>query len=125
MQITCKTHGKVQARIDRDYKAWCPECVAGPPIAMQLDSEYPVGVWASAAVIRDLRQEVGRARAKLPANKHLLAALMEEVGELAEALLKAEPKARIQAEALQVACVAIRIFEEGDSSFENWEGEKE
>ena len=62
--------------------------------------------------------EVQRARSKFPGNKHNLAALVEEVGELAKAFLKDEPHARIRAEAIQVACMAIRIAEEGDEAFD-------
>jgi hypothetical protein len=62
--------------------------------------------------------EVKRAREKFPSNRHLLAALTEEVGELAEALLDNQGKDREYAEAMQVACVAIRIMEEGDSDFD-------
>jgi NTP pyrophosphatase (non-canonical NTP hydrolase) len=65
----------------------------------------------------DVAEEVMRARAKFPSNEHLLAALMEEVGELAKALLEGESVERIRAEAAQVACVAVRIIEEGDSDF--------
>jgi len=43
---------------------------------------------------------------------------MEEVGELAQALLDDHGIARVREEAKQVACVAIRIMEECDSSFE-------
>lgn len=63
-----------------------------------------------------LSREIEHSRAKFPGNEHKLAALMEEVGELANALLEGRPRS-VQAEALQVACVAIRIFEEGDSDF--------
>ena len=61
--------------------------------------------------------EVRRARVKHPGNAHLLAALVEEVGELAKALLEREPRERLRAEAMQCACVAIRIMEEGDADF--------
>lgn len=61
--------------------------------------------------------EVMRARFKFPANAHLLAALMEEVGELAQAMLEGRPRDEIEKEAIQVACVAVRIVEEGDSDF--------
>lgn len=64
-------------------------------------------------------EEVERARAKFPSNKHLLAVLTEEVGELAQAMLQHKDWREIQKEAMQVACVAIRIMEEGDSDFEN------
>ena len=61
--------------------------------------------------------ELKRARAKFPGNEHLLAALMEEVGELAQAYLKGNvSEARV--EAIQVACLAVRIIEEGDAEFE-------
>lgn len=63
------------------------------------------------------RKEVHRARAKFPTNEHLLAALAEEVGELNHAFLEGEGKARIQAEARQVAAVALRIATEGTSEF--------
>ena len=65
-----------------------------------------------------LTNEVGRARAKFPSNEKLLAALMEEVGELAQAMLQRKPLAEIRKEALQVACVAVRIYGEGDSDFD-------
>jgi NTP pyrophosphatase (non-canonical NTP hydrolase) len=62
--------------------------------------------------------EVIRARLKFPSNKHLLTALVEEVGELAQAMLQDKPRDEIQREAIQVACVAMRIVEEGDSAFD-------
>jgi len=62
--------------------------------------------------------EVCRARKKFPSNQHLLAALGEEYGELCKAYLENEGKDRVYAEAKQVACVAIRIMEEGDSDFD-------
>lgn len=61
--------------------------------------------------------EVTRARLKFPGNRLLLAALMEEVGELARALLQRHDKDSIEKEAIQVACVALRIVEEGDATF--------
>lgn len=60
--------------------------------------------------------EIVRARVKFPGNRFLLAALTEEVGELARALLQRKPDDAWR-EALQVACVAMRIFEEGDATF--------
>lgn len=67
--------------------------------------------------IAALTAELKRARAKFPANAKLTVALMEEVGELAQALLQGKAKDEIVKEALQVACVAVRIAEEGDSDF--------
>ena len=70
-------------------------------------------------VIDALTAEVVHARTKFPGRRHLLAALMEEVGELAQAMLQAQPRDRIQREALQVACVALRLYEEGDEAFDD------
>ncbi len=70
--------------------------------------------------IEMLQAEVCRARTKFPERKHLLAALTEETGELARSFLDCEGPDRIRAEALQVACVAMRIYEEGDASFDGW-----
>lgn len=68
--------------------------------------------------LRDLVDEMARARDRFPnASKNFLA-LIEEVGELGTALLEIEGRGRIKAEALQVACVAMRIYEEGDPTIE-------
>lgn len=64
-----------------------------------------------------VREEMDRARAKVPGNRFMLAALTEEVGELARALLQSRSREEVQAEAIQVACVALRIVEEGDATF--------
>jgi NTP pyrophosphatase (non-canonical NTP hydrolase) len=60
--------------------------------------------------------ETLRARIKFPGNRFLLAALMEEVGELADALRLGKDKDSIDRECIQVAALAVRILEEGDSS---------
>ncbi len=63
--------------------------------------------------IHALEDEIRRARSKFPSNRLMLAALMEEVGELANAIIEGGDWKN---EALQVACVAIRIVTEGDST---------
>lgn len=73
-----------------------------------------------AATLAEVGREVARARAKFPSNEHLLAALVEEVGELAQALLQGQPAPEVVAEAIQVAAVAVRIVEEGDADFGAW-----
>ena len=65
--------------------------------------------------------ELQFARSKFPGNNLNFPALIEEVGELAKALLdhsygKCEAK-DVYAEALQVAVMAIRIAEEGSAEF--------
>lgn len=60
-----------------------------------------------------LDAEIERCRAKFPSPRFLLPALIEEVGELAQAIMAGDRKATIK-EAIQVACVAMRIAEERD-----------
>ena len=71
-----------------------------------------------ATTLFDIAAEVVRARKKFPSREHLLAALGEEYGEVCKAYLENQGKDRVYSEAKQVACVAIRIMEEGDSDFD-------
>lgn len=66
-------------------------------------------------ILQDIISELTRARAKFPGNRFRLPALVEEVGELAEAILDGD-KAAIRREAIQVASTAIRIAEEDDAT---------
>lgn len=70
------------------------------------------------ATLTVLCREICEARGKFPDNEKLLAALMEEVGELAQSMLQRRGRGQVKIEALQVACVALRIYEEGDSDFD-------
>jgi NTP pyrophosphatase (non-canonical NTP hydrolase) len=76
---------------------------------------------------QDVRAELREARRKFPDPNFLLAAHMEEVGELAQALLdhRLNPclgtAVHARDEAIQVACVAQRIACEGDPSL-SWPG---
>lgn len=67
------------------------------------------------STIANLNQEVSRARYKFPKPDGLNAALVEEAGEWAHEVLIA-PLAREnhRRELLQVACVALRLYEELD-----------
>jgi hypothetical protein len=71
----------------------------------------------SEKLIEDLTEEIVKSRFGLPSRRHLLASLSERVGELAKAMLDAEEPDRVRSEALQVACVALRIAEEGDADY--------
>lgn len=62
-------------------------------------------------VFEILAEEVGRARTKHPVNSLIASALVEEVGEMLDDALNSSSNYRV--EALQVACVAIRIVLEG------------
>ena len=74
------------------------------------------------AFLQDVGDEVVRARQKFPSSNLVLAALTEELGELAQAMLKVAagkwPEERIWEEAVQVAAVAMRVATEGDPSFD-------
>lgn len=81
-------------------------------------------------VLADLEAELSKARSKFPGNEDLDNALTEEVGELNQALLqqKHEPDKKvthedIYKEAIQVACVAIRIATEGVPNFPKYDPE--
>jgi len=65
--------------------------------------------------ILEVMLEVSRARKKFPETAMTMAALVEEVGELAQAILD-KPASEVWAEAVQVACMAVRVATEGDSS---------
>jgi len=68
--------------------------------------------------------EVDRARTKFPGGAMLLPALMEEVGELAKALLQKKTRDEWEKEAIQVAAVAVRIIEEGCPEFDSLTAEQ-
>jgi uncharacterized protein YgfB (UPF0149 family) len=67
--------------------------------------------------VQDLANEMISARLQFPKNAHMLAALAKEMGELANAYIEGSGVDRVRSEALRVACVAMRIFEEGDADF--------
>jgi len=82
--------------------------------------ERRVFTTADAWALHEVEDELARARAKHPGTGDTFVALMEEVGELAQALLqhKYEGQAAhtVRAEAIQVACMAVRCATEGDES---------
>ena len=63
--------------------------------------------------VQPLMEELIRARTKFPANRYLMTALAEEIGEMADAWLQEPTSPHARHEALQVACVAMRIAMEG------------
>lgn len=76
---------------------------------------------------KDIEAELERARAKFPGTWQVMNALTEEVGELANALLEQDYQKgygsaavlndAVRKEAIQVAAMAIRLLEEGDTTF--------
>jgi len=71
----------------------------------------------SEKTVCDIAEEVIRARTKFPSSAFMLAALTEEVGECARAMLQGR-RDDARKEAMQVACCAIRIIEEYDTTFD-------
>lgn len=73
------------------------------------------------AILANVKSEVQWATRKFASNKQMLAVLMEEVGELAQALLKhdySQTNARgVYLEAVQVAAMAIQIARSGSAEF--------
>lgn len=82
------------------------------------DGRRPSDEYFTLSVASELR----RAREKFPSSALALAALTEEVGELAQALLKWRAGKlswdAVVGEAIQVATMAQRVAVEGDASFE-------
>ena len=94
----------------------CFSCVCASMLKIQRGLGYTDS--PEETTVCDIAEEVVAARKKFPGSEFLLAALMEEVGELARAFLQNEGQQRVYDEAKQVACVALRIMEEGDSTFD-------
>lgn len=84
--------------------------------------DMPLGLSGSDLnFILEVGRELHRARAKFPNNRHTLAALSEEAGETARAMLNHEygkhgPE-EVYIECVQTAVMAIRLATEGDSTF--------
>lgn len=68
-------------------------------------------------MLGEIREELSRARAKFPGRNLTLVALMEEVGELANAAMD-KPREEVFREAVQVAVMAMRVWLDGDHSVE-------
>ena len=72
-----------------------------------------------AIFLLEVRLEIIKARNKFPSADACLAALTEEVGELAQAMLSKD-QAEIYGEAVQVAAMALRCAVEGDISLRSY-----
>lgn len=73
-------------------------------------------------IVSMIRGELAAARGKFPGSTHMLAALMEEVGELAQAMMEHDlnqgtSTQEVLREAVQVASMAVRLAAEGDENF--------
>lgn len=68
-------------------------------------------------ILTDIIAELKRAQTKFPSPNPNLAALMEEVGELARAFLERKSQDEVYNECIQIAAMAIRCAVEGDPQF--------
>lgn len=91
----------------------CPHCLADE---MDVESDLE-------SLLADIVRELFHARTKFPGLNVTLAALMEEVGELAKATFE-EPRANVRKEAVQVAVMAMRMVLDGDHTFDAWRARK-
>ena len=108
-------------------KEFCTECGISIDLCLCLDVSRIAQervFTREGKFLKRLLQEVERARENFPENQAMMAALMEEVGELAQALIEHDrrgseeiPESEILAEAVQVAAMALRVALEGDQSF--------
>src|SRR5690606_29234745 len=71
------------------------------------------------ALVQEILAELRRARRKYPDNNVMTLALVEEVGELAKALID-ESRERVREEAIQVAVMAMRVVLDGDRTLDAW-----
>lgn len=68
-------------------------------------------------LLQSIRKEAMQGIESYPDASGLMVALMEEVGELARAMMS-EPRDRVRDEAVQVAALAIRVALEGDPALD-------
>jgi len=103
----------------------CTECGLGIDFCQCVDADgkaehrltSPDGL-----VMKMISDELAAAREAFPKTTHMLAALVEEVGELSQALMEHDRQQgtsvqEVLREAIQVAAMAVRIAVEGDDNF--------
>lgn len=110
---------------DPQNKPVCTECGSDLQLCQCADPDgsahhrmaSPDGI-----IISMIMGELDAARSQFPDSTHMLAALVEEVGEVAKALMEHDRNQgtsvqEVMRECVQVATMAIRIATEGDENF--------
>lgn len=111
--------------LDPQLQERCTECGVTIDLCLCVninDSAHERLASPDGLVITMIRGELQAARKQFPRTTHMLAALMEEVGELAQAMMEhdvdgSQTTAQVLREAVQVATMAIRVATEGDENF--------
>lgn len=110
---------------DKHNTPCCTECGSDLTLCQcSAPDEQAQERWTSpdGLVMNMVREELVSARNAFPGSTHMLAALLEEVGELAQAMIQHDRKQgtsvhEVLREAVQVASMAIRLAIEGDDNF--------
>ncbi len=103
----------------------CTECGHGIDLCQCIEPDHKAEhrlTSPDGLVMIMIQDEVKAARDKFPKQTHLLAALVEEVGELSQAMMEHDRAQgtsvqQVLREAVQVAAMAVRIAVEGDDNF--------
>jgi len=103
----------------------CTECGLGIDFCQCVEPDHRADdrlTSADGLVFTMIRDELVAAREAFPGKTHMLCALVEEVGELAQGLMEHDRQQgtsvqEILREAVQVAAMAVRIAVEGDDNF--------
>ncbi len=103
----------------------CTECGLGIDFCQCIEPGHKAEERLTSAdglVMSMIRDEVKSAREAFPGKTHMLAALVVEVGELAQAMMEHDRQQGTSVqeclrEAIQVAAMAVRVAVEGDDNF--------
>lgn len=115
---TCTYHNKHNV-------ACCTECGLGIDLCQCIEPDHKAEKRLTSVdglIMKMIGDEVASAREKFPKSTHMLAALVEEVGELSQALMEHDRMQgtsvqEVLREAIQVAAMAVRVAAEGDDNF--------
>jgi hypothetical protein len=103
----------------------CTECGLGIDFCQCVDPDAQADKRLTSVdgmIMKMITDEVDAAREKFPGKTHMLAALVEEVGELAQAMMEHDRQQgtsvqEVLREAIQTAAMAVRVAAEGDDNF--------
>ncbi len=111
--------------LNKHHTECCTECGLGIDFCQCVNPDIIADTRLTGAdglVIKMIRDELVAAREAFPGKTHMLCATVEEVGELAQALMEHDRQQgtspmEVLREAVQVAAMAIRVAVEGDDNF--------